>query len=109
MIAVIALGISLFIRRSIPYQGREELLTTTISIDSVWSLGPAATIYDKSADKYYWMKSYTSVDQSALDTLRFKKGKITYMKFLKGPLENRVYRLEVDSIVVFDQLVETGR
>jgi len=43
---------------------------------------------------------------TAFDTLQSKKAAIRYMKFLKGPLENRVYHMEVNSIVVIDQIVE---
>jgi len=106
-IFVFAIGLFLFIRRSIPYSDSAELLRADISIDSIWSIGPTATIYDKSSRQYYWLKSYTTFDQSAFDTLKSKKAKIQYMKFLKGPLENRVYQLVVDSVIVFDQVVES--
>lgn len=103
---VIGVGLLLFLKRSIPFSDSEELLTATISIDSIRTLGPAATIYDKSSRRYYWLKSYTTLDPSAFDTLKSKKATIKYMKFLKGPLENRVYQLVVDSVIVFDQVVE---
>lgn len=28
------------------------------------------------------------------------------MKFLKGPLKNRVFRMEIDSVLIFDQVIE---
>jgi hypothetical protein len=102
----IAIWIFLFIKRSIPYSDRAELLSANISIDSIWSIGPATTIYDKSSQKYYWLKSLTSLDQTTLDTLKSRKANIRYMKFLMGPLENRIFRMEVDSLIVVDQVVE---
>lgn len=107
ILGVIAIGIFLFIKRSVPYSDRAELLSATISIDSIWSLGPAAALYDKESGKYYWLKSYSSsLDQSMLDTLKSKKARIRYMKFLMGPLENRIFYMKVDSAVVFDQVIE---
>lgn len=105
---VIAVGVGLFLvfRRSLPYSDNAGLLSTTISVDSIWSLGPATAIFDKHSRQYYWLKSYTSFDQSGFDTLKSKKARIKYMKFLDGPLENRVYQMEVDSIIVFDQVIE---
>jgi len=43
---------------------------------------------------------------SRLDTLKTKKASVRYMKFFAGPLENRIFHMEVDSIVVIDQVVE---
>jgi hypothetical protein len=106
IIITIATGIFLLIKRSIPYSDRTELLSANISIDSIWSLGPTTAIYDKSAQKYYWLKSFTSLDQRMLDTLKSKRANIRYMKFLKGPLENRIFRMEVDSVVIIDQVIE---
>ena len=108
LVLVITIGaaVYLFIKRSIPYSDRDELLSGNISIDSIWSLGPATAIYDKSSKKYYWLKSYTSLDLSMMDTLKSRKAHIRYMKFLKGPLENRIFRMEVDSVVVFDQVID---
>ncbi len=107
LLVVIGTGIFLFIRRSTPYSDRAELMSADISIDSIWSLGPATAVYDKASQKYYWLKSYTSLDQSALDTLKSKRARIRYMKFLKGPLENRIFQMEVNSVVVFDQVIES--
>jgi len=105
-VLVISTVIYFFVKRSLPYSDRVELLSADISVDSIWSLGPATAIYDKASQKYYWMKSYTSFDQSMMDTLKSRKASIRYMKFLKGPLENRIFRMEVDSVVVFDQVIE---
>ena len=105
VIAVVA-GIVLFVNRSIPYSDRADLLSAEVSIDSIWILGPAAVLYDSTSRRYFWLKSYSSLDQSALDTLARRRAKVRYMKFLKGPLENRIFRMEVDSVVVFDQVVE---
>ena len=105
VVIVIGAAIFFYIRRSIPYSDNAALLTDDISIDSIWSLGPATTIYDSSSGIYYWLKSYTSFDQSGFDTLQNKAARIKYMKFLEGPLENRVYQIKIDSIIVFDQVV----
>jgi hypothetical protein len=43
---------------------------------------------------------------SALDTLKSKKATIRYMQLLVVPLENRIFHLEVDSVVVIDQVIE---
>jgi len=96
----------LLVNKSLPFSDRDELYSTEISIDSVITLGPAAALYDSASQAYYWLKSYSSFDQSALDTLKGKTASIRYMKFLKGPLENRVFRIEVDSVIVFDQVIE---
>jgi len=106
---VVVIGILIFIKRSIPYDDSDELMTTNIPIDSIWSFGPTTAIYDKTSEKYYWLKSYTSIDQSSMDTLKLKKARIKYMKFFAGPLENRIYQLKVDSIIVFDQVVENSK
>lgn len=105
LLITLIVGLVLFIRRSIPYSDRPELLSGTISIDSIWSLGPVITVFDKTSQTYYWLKSYTSFDLSSLDTLKRKTVSIRYMKFLDGPLENRIFRMEVDSVVVFDQVI----
>lgn len=106
--ALIAIFISalIWIRQSIPYKDSKQLLSATISVDSTWSLGPAVGIYDKRSGKYYWLKSMTSSDPPRLDTLRSMEISIRYMKFLTGPLENRIFYIKVDSTVVFDQLLD---
>src|SRR5690349_20300397 len=106
LMLVVVTGIFLVVNKSLPYSDRDELFSSEISIDSVLTIGPAAAVYDSASQEYYWLKSYSSFDQSALDTLKHKRAKIRYMKFLKGPLENRIFRMEVDSIVVFDQVIE---
>lgn len=99
-------GIAIFIKRSIPYEGSSQLLSAKISIDSILIMGPAVAMYDSSSQTYYWLKSVSSSDMTALDTLQSKKASIRYMKFLKGPLENRVYHMEVNDVVVIDQIIE---
>jgi hypothetical protein len=94
------------LNRSLPFSDRPELLSTQISIDSIWTLGPAVGIYDKGARTHYWLKSMTSIDMSMLDTLKSKKASIKYMKFLNGPLEYRIFRMQVDSVVVINQVIE---
>jgi hypothetical protein len=106
IVVCVVAGMSMLIKRSIPYSDRPDLYSAEISIDSIWTLGPAAAIYDKTSKKYYWLKSYTSLDQRQLDTLKSKKASIRYAKFLMGPLANRIFRMEVDSIVIVDQVVE---
>jgi hypothetical protein len=105
LLAGIATSIFLFVRRSLPYSDHKELLSAVISIDSIRTLGPTAVIYEKRSGKYYWFKSLTTLDQQKLDTLKSKQAKIRYMKFLQGPLENRVFRMEVDSVIVIDQVI----
>jgi hypothetical protein len=107
-IVIAAAGIIVFIARSIPKADNQRLLSTEISLDSIWSLGPTVTFYNKKTQKYYWLKSYTSMNQSKFDTLKSRKALVRYMKFLTGPFENRIFRMEVDSIVVFDQVIENN-
>lgn len=102
----VAIAIFLFVRHSIPYSDNAELISTEISIDSIWSMGPVTSLYDRESGKQYWLKSYTSFNQSALDTLKSKHARIRYMRFLRGPLENRIFKMEIDSVIIFDQVVE---
>ena len=102
----LATAIFLFVRRSLPYSDRVELLSATIAIDSIGMLGPLVAILDKNSGQYYWFKSLTSFDQRNLDTLKSKQARIRYMKFLTGPLQNRVFYLEVDSVIITDQVIE---
>ena len=104
--AVVIVWIVSFVKQSIPYGNSDEILSTSISIDSIWSFGPTVAIYDKNSRKSYWIKSYTSFDHPNVDSLKRKTAKIRYMKFLQGPLENRIVRMEVDSVVIIDQVVE---
>jgi hypothetical protein len=106
IIAAIAIAIFIWVKRSIPYDDSAEMFSTSISIDSIWSVGPAAAIYDRRMQKYFWLKSYSSFDMSSFETLKNKTARIRYMKFLAGPFENRIFRMEVDSVLVFDQVVE---
>ena len=104
---IVILSSTIFlIRKTLPFRDGTELLPDTITVDSIWTLGPAAAIYDKSARKYFWLKSYTSFDMKALDSLKSRNVSIMYMKSFMGPLENRITHMEVNSVVVFDQPVE---
>lgn len=105
-IVVLGGGIYLFVNRSLPYDDHAELLSAEISVDSVWTLGPTATIYDEKKRQYFWLKSYSSFKSLQLDTLKNRKINIRYMKFLKGPFENRIFRIKLDSVVIFDQVIE---
>lgn len=104
--AVLSVGTVVLIKKSVPYSDNDQLIEAEISIDSIWTMGPAAAVYDKSLREYFWLKSYSTDGPSALDTLKFRKAKIRYMKFLKGPLENRIFWMKVDSTILFDQVVE---
>lgn len=104
-VGILLAAIFLWVYRSLPYSDSEELLTADIRIDSVWTVGPAVALLDKETHTYYWFKSYTSMDQSDLDTLKLKRAHVRYMKFFKGPLENRIYKMEVDSSIVIDQVI----
>lgn|GEM_PF-5490499 len=106
LVVVVGTGVFIFVKRSTPFSDRTDFMSADISIDSIWSIGPAAVVYEMESKKYYWLKSYTSFDQSDLDTLKSKHVRIRYLKFLMGPLENRIIRIEVDSVVVFDQVIE---
>jgi len=109
LIAVAGYGIFLFVNCSMPYSDRPELLSAEISIDSIWNIGLVTTLRDKHSRQFYWLKSYSSVDQSAFDTLKNKKAKIRYMKFLSGPIENRIFWMQVDSTMVFNQIIEKSK
>jgi len=43
LIVAVCTVVFLFIKRSIPYSDRAELLSAEISIDSIWSLGPGSS------------------------------------------------------------------
>jgi len=105
LISIIVYGIFLFVNRSIPYSERPELLSADVSIDSIWRLGPATALYDKTSQQFYWFKSYSPGNPFNFDVLKNKKAKIRYMKFLSGPLENRIFWIQVDSTVVFDEVI----
>jgi hypothetical protein len=63
-------------------------------------------IYDKPSGQNFWLKSYTSFHAKEFDSLKGKSALIHYMKVLGGPLENRIFKMEIDSVAVFDQVVE---
>ena len=104
-LAVVALlSIYFMVKRSIPYE--EVMQTQLITIDSITHTGPLVLVFNKSLRKTFWLKSYTSLDAREFDSLQGKAAQIHYMKFLTGPFENRIFKMEVDSVVVFDQVVE---
>lgn len=105
-IATVLVCIISLIHRAIPYDDGSNIFSTEISVDSIRSMGPMTAIYDKTSNQYYWLKSYTSFNHSELDTLKSKKARIRYMKILKGTLEKRIVWMQVDSIVVFDQIIK---
>jgi hypothetical protein len=106
IIAATAIGIFVWVKRSIPYADSDEVFSASISLDSIWSVGPAAAIYDRKKEKYFWLKSYRTFDLSNFDTLKGKTARIRYVKFLAGPFEDRIFWMEVDSVLVFDQIIE---
>lgn len=109
LVAVVGYGIFFFVKRSLPFSNRPELLSDEISIDSIWNVGPVTALRDRTSQRFYWLKSYASVDQPAFDTLKNKKARIKYMKFLSGPIENRIFWLQVDSVIVFNQVIENEK
>jgi len=106
VLVVALISFLIWVNRAIPYNDSEKLLSAKISVDSVWSLGPAVAIYDKVSDKYYWLKSMTSTDPPDLNAIKSKQADIRYMKFLAGPFENRIFYIRVDSTVVFNQVIK---
>jgi len=106
LVAIVGYGIFFFVKQSLPFSNRPELQSAEISIDSIWSVGPVTALRDRMSQRFYWLKSYASVDQLVFDTLKNKNARIKYMKFLSGPVENRIFWLQVDSVVVFDQVIE---
>jgi hypothetical protein len=101
---VVLLSIYFMVKRSLPYE--EAMQTRRITIDSVTVTGPVALIYDKPSGKNFWLKSYTSFHAKEFDSLPGKTAQIYYMKVFAGPFENRIFKIEIDSVVVFDQVVE---
>jgi len=106
VLVVVLIGFLIWMKRSIPFNDSDRLLSATISLDSIWTLGPALAIYDKGSDKYYWLKSMTSTTTPNLNALKSKEVSIRYMKFLTGPFENRIFYISVDSNVVFNQVIK---
>lgn len=104
-VAVVALFcIYLIVKRSIPYE--EAMQTQDITIDSIAVTGPVVWIYDKPTGRNFWFKLYTSFHAKGFDSLQGKAARIHYVKVFAGPFENRIFRMEIDSVVVFDQVVE---
>ena len=104
-LAVIAvLSIYFMVKRSIPYE--EVMQTGRITIDNFTVVGPLVIIFDKPSRRNFWLKSYTSFDVKEFDSLEGKTARIHYMKVLAGPFENRIFKIEIDSVVVFDQALE---
>jgi hypothetical protein len=106
IVLILGLGLFLFLRRSLPYASNPDILSAEITIDSTWTLGPAAGIYDRRSEQYYWLKYYRPVDLSELDTLKGRKVRVKYTKVFIGPLENKISRMEADSVLLFDQVIE---
>jgi len=109
LVGIILYGIFLLVNRSIPYSESPDLLSADVSVDSIWRLGPATALYDKTTQQFYWFKSYSPGKPFNFDVLKNKKAKIRYMKFLSGPLENRIFWMQVDSVVVFNQVIERDK
>jgi hypothetical protein len=104
-LAVVALlSIYFMVKRSIPYD--DVMQTQHIIIDSVSVIGPVVWIYDKPSGQNFWLKSYTSFHAKEFDSLQGKAARIHYMKVLTGLFENRIFKMEVDSVIVFDQAIE---
>lgn len=102
--AVILICIYLMVKRSIPYEA--VMQKKQITIDSFTVAGPVVFIYDKSSRQNFWLKSYSSFNAKEIDSLRGKASRIYYMKSFTGPLENRIFKIEINSVVVFDQVLE---
>lgn len=93
-------------KHSIPY---EELMQPQhITIDSIIVTGPVVWIYDKASRRNFWLKSYTSFHAKEFDSLHGKAVRIHYMKVLAGPFENRIFKMEIDSVVIFDQVIDSN-
>jgi hypothetical protein len=104
LVIVALLFIYLTVKRSIPYE--EAMQNQIITLDSINVVGPVVWIYDKKLHQNFWLKSYTSLDAEGFDSLRHKSARVQYMKVFAGPFENRIFKIEIDSVVVFNQVVE---
>ena len=104
LVVIAFLSIYLFVKRSVPYEN--EMLSKDIALDSISVTGPVALIYDKKSRQNFWLKSYSSFHANEFDSLQGKEARVHYKKFLAGPFENRIFKMEIDSVVVFDQVVE---
>lgn len=85
-----------------PYD--KAMQTQHITIDSITVTGPVVLIHDKPSGRNFWFKTYTSFHPKEFDSLQGKQADIYYMKVFTGPFENRIFKMEVDSVVVFDQV-----
>jgi hypothetical protein len=104
---IILLSIYFMVQRSMPYQ--EVMQTQGITIDSFIVTGPVVLIFDRPSRQNFWLKSYTSFHAKEFDSLRGKAARVHYMKTFVGPFENRIFKLEIDSVVVFDQVIEAKK
>ncbi len=104
LVVIAFLSIYLIVKRSIPYEN--EMQSKDITLDSINVTGPVALIYDKESRQNFWLKSYSSFQAHEFDSLQGKQARVHYKKFLAGPFENRIFKMEIDSVVVFDQVVE---
>jgi hypothetical protein len=103
IIIVALLLIYVHIKRAIPDE--KEMQKERITLDSFHTVGPIVWIYDRNLRQKFWLKSYTSLDASKFDSLRNRSAQIYYKKVFSGPFENRIFKLVIDSAVVFDQVV----
>ena len=102
--AVVLVSIYIMVKRSIPYEAKMQ--TQEITIDSFRITGPIVLIHDKHSSQNFWLKSYNSFDAKQFDSLQGKTARVHYMKSIGGPLENRIFKIEIDSVEIFDQAVE---
>src|SRR5262245_29976767 len=98
------LFIYLSVKRLMPYE--EVMQKKRITLDSINVIGPLVWVHDKTSNQNFWLKSYTSLNATAFDTLQNKSVEVHYMKVFSGPFENRIFKIEIDSVVVFDQVVD---
>ncbi len=101
LIAVLLLAIYLLVKHSIPRE--ETMQTQDITIDSIAVTGPVVFIYNKPSRENFWLKSYTTFDATEFDSLKGRPVRIHYMKAFAGPFENRIFKIETGSGVVFEQ------
>ncbi|NOT73526.1 MAG: hypothetical protein HOP08_01270 [Cyclobacteriaceae bacterium] len=101
ILSICLLAIFLIINRSKPQA--DKMQTKQIKIDSITVTGPVVFIYDKSSRENYWLKSYTTLDAQKFDSLTGRTVIIHFMKAFAGPLENRIFKIQADSVFVFDQ------
>jgi hypothetical protein len=104
--ALVLVSIYLTVKRSIPYE--EKMQTQDIIIDSFRVTGPIVLIHDKHSSQNFWLKSYNSFDAKQFDSLHDKTARVHYMKSIGGPLENRIFKIEIDSVEIFNQVIESN-